>query len=58
MDARGNDEIFALIDLRGIPLDELQRRDDSPFVHCLRRITAENDDPDALTVVAFDSAVA
>jgi hypothetical protein len=50
------EDAAGLIDLTGVSLEELQSRTDSPFAHCLRRLISENDDPDALTVVAFQSA--
>jgi hypothetical protein len=57
MDDPNEDPHFGLVDLIDVLLPELQRRDDSAFSHCLNRIIAENDDPEALTVVAFQSAV-
>jgi FXSXX-COOH protein len=50
----GND---GLVDLTGVSLADLQQRDDVPFLRSLERVIADNDDPDALTVVAFQSAV-
>ena len=55
MDAHAADDGFELIDLAGIRLPDLMRLDDSPFAQCLRRIIEENDNPEALTVVAFQS---
>jgi len=58
MNARAEDESFELVDLAGVSLSDLLRQGDSAFTHCLRRIVADNDDADALTVVAFESHAA
>jgi FXSXX-COOH protein len=57
MDDGGEDTDVGLVDLTEVTLTELRLRDDSAFAKSLRRIVRENDDPHAVMVVGFQSAV-